>query len=186
MRRAVRPFFRPLIDRPHAHLSNPEASRLSFVPDIDPGSLRPIARVRVLYADTDKMGVVYHASYLRYLELARVELIRAAGLPYTELEAEGLALPVTDIAVRYVAPARYDDLMTLRIALVRLSRVRVWFQYRIVVAAGDRPGLAHDVEILTGQTRHACVRVANGRPERMPKAVYDTLASCYTTDRGER
>lgn len=145
-----------------------------------PRELRPIARARVLYADTDRMGIVYHASYLRYLELARVELIRGAGLPYTELEALGLALPLTDICVRYVAPALYDDIMTVHIGLTRLTRVRVEFDYRIVVAPGDRHGLEHDVEILTGQTRHACVRVSTGRPERLPREVYDLLHSCYT------
>jgi acyl-CoA thioester hydrolase len=142
--------------------------------------LRPIAHARVLYADTDRMGIVYHASYLRYLELARVELIRGAGLPYTQLEARGLALPLTEIAVRYVAPAEYDDIMTIFIGLARLTRVRVEFDYRIVVAAGDRMGLDRDVEILTAQTRHACVRPATGRPERLPPEVYDLLHSCYT------
>jgi acyl-CoA thioester hydrolase len=145
-----------------------------------PVPLRPVARARVLYADTDRMGIVYHASYLRYLELARVELIRSAGLPYTDLENLGLALPLTEIAVRYVAPAEYDDIMTVHIGMSRLTRVRVDFDYRIVVAAGDRAGLGRDVEILTARTRHACVRVATGRPERLPVEVYDVLHSCYT------
>lgn len=152
----------------------------SFVGSVDGSRLRPVARARVLYADTDRMGIVYHASYLRYLELARVELIRAAGLPYVELEARGLALPLTEIAVRYVAPALYDDVMTVHIALSRLSRVRVCFRYRIVVEAGDRLALDEDVEILTAETRHACVRVATGRPDRLPDEVYDVLHSCYT------
>jgi acyl-CoA thioester hydrolase len=143
-------------------------------------ALRPVARARVLYADTDRMGIVYHASYLRYLELARVELIRDAGLPYTDLENLGLALPLTEIHVRYVAPAQYDDIMTVHVGLSRLTRVRVAFDYRIVVAGGDRAALAHDVEILTARTQHACVRVSTGRPERLPGAVYDLLHSCYT------
>jgi acyl-CoA thioester hydrolase len=142
--------------------------------------LRPVARARVLYADTDRMGIVYHASYLRYLELARVELIRGAGLPYTELEKLGLGLPLTEIFVRYVAPALYDDIMTVHIGVSRLTRVRIDFDYRVVVAAADRAGSSADVEILTAQTRHACVRVATGRPERLPVPVYEVLQSCYT------
>jgi acyl-CoA thioester hydrolase len=142
--------------------------------------LRPVARVRVLYADTDKMGIAYHAAYLRYMELGRVELIRGAGLPYTAMESQGLALPLTDIAVRYSSPALYDDRMTIGIALSLVTRVRVHFDYRIVVAAGDRDGLREDVEILTAQTRHACVRVETGKPERMPAAVYELLKACYT------
>jgi acyl-CoA thioester hydrolase len=142
--------------------------------------LRPVARVRVLYADTDKMGIAYHASYLRYMELGRVELIRGAGLPYTAMESQGLALPLTDIAVRYSSPALYDDRMTIHIGLSLVTLVRVHFDYRIVVAAGDREDLAHDVEILTAQTRHACVRSETGRPERMPEPVYALLKACYT------
>jgi acyl-CoA thioester hydrolase len=149
-------------------------------PSIDPERLRAVARVRVLYADTDKMGIAYHAAYLRYMELGRVELIRAAGLPYTAMESLGLALPLTDIAVRYTSPALYDDRMTINIGLSLVTPVRVHFDYRIVVAAGDRENLEQDVEILTAQTRHACVRRETGRPERMPAAVYDLLKACYT------
>ncbi len=143
--------------------------------------LRPVARVRVLYADTDKMGIAYHAAYLRYMELGRVELIRSAGLPYTTMESQGLALPLTDIAVRYTSPALYDDRMTIHIGLSLVTRVRVHFDYRIVVAAGDRQDLAHDVEILTAQTRHACVRRETGRPERMPAPVYELLKACQSS-----
>jgi acyl-CoA thioester hydrolase len=155
------------------------------IESVPPAALRPIARARVLYADTDRMGIVYHASYLRYLELARVELIRGAGLPYSELEDLGLGLPLTEITVRYVAPAEYDDIMTMHIGLSRLTRVRVEFDYRIVVAAGDRRNLSTDVEILTAKTRHACVRGSTGRPERLPLEVYDVLHSCYTAIESE-
>jgi acyl-CoA thioester hydrolase len=149
-------------------------------PPVDIGRLRPVARVRVLYADTDKMGIAYHASYLRYMELGRVELIRGAGLPYTTMEAQGLALPLTDIAVRYTSPALYDDRMTINIGLSLVTSVRVHFDYRIVVVAGDRGGATEDVEILTAQTRHACVRRETGRPERMPAPVYELLRNAYT------
>ena len=137
-----------------------------------------MARARVLYADTDKMGIVYHASYLRYMELGRVELIRGAGLPYTVMESQGLGLPLTEINVRYRSPAQYDDQMTINVGLALVTRVRVHFEYRIVVAAGDRDGLTEDVEILTAQTRHACVARETGRPARMPAQVYDVLRSC--------
>ena len=142
--------------------------------------LRPVARVRVLYADTDKMGIAYHAAYLRYMELGRVELIRGAGLPYTAMESQGLALPLTDIAVRYSSPALYDDRMTIHIGLSLVTLVRVHFDYRILVEAGDRQGVQQDVEILTAQTRHACVRGETGRPERMPAAVYELLKACQS------
>jgi acyl-CoA thioester hydrolase len=155
-----------------------------FVPQLSI-ALRPVARVRVLYADTDKMGVVYHASYLRYLEMARVEFIRDAGYPYGAMESDGFALPVTDLAIRYRASALYDDVMTIEAGLAFLSRVRVHFHYRVTVRAGDRPPYAGgnvdaDVEILTAQTRHCCLGLAEGRPAALPNEVYDLLRSCYT------
>ena len=67
------------------------------------------ARVRVIYGDTDQMGVVYYANYLRYFEFARSELLRAHGRSYRDMEAEGLSLPVVEATCRYVAPARYED-----------------------------------------------------------------------------
>ena len=150
-----------------------------FVDEPDPERLRRVARVRVLYADTDKMGIAYHGAYLRYLELARVELIRGAGLPYTVLESRGLALPLTDLAIRYRSPAVYDDFMTLHVGVGLLTPVRVHFDYRVMVHAGDRAALDEDVAILTAQTRHACVRLADGRPERLPPEVVKVLGSCY-------
>lgn len=150
-----------------------------LLPTIDVSTLQPVCRVRVLYADTDKFGIVYHASYLRYLELARVELIRASGLPYTELEAVGLGLPLTEMAVQYRAPALYDDQMTIKIGVSLLTRVRMFFDYEVVVAPGDRAGLDEERVLLHAQTRHACVRREDGRPDRLPVAVYERLRSCY-------
>lgn len=150
-----------------------------LLPALDTSSLQPACRVRVLYADTDKFGIVYHANYLRYLELARVEFIRAAGLPYTELEAVGLGLPLTDMAAQYRAPALYDDQMTIKIGISVLTRVRIFFDYQVVVAAGDRAGLDEELTLLFAQTRHACVRREDGRPDRLPVAVYERLRSCY-------
>ncbi|MCR9160889.1 MAG: acyl-CoA thioesterase [Nannocystaceae bacterium] len=143
--------------------------------------LQAVAAVRVLYADTDKMGIVYHGSYLRYLEMARVECIRQAGVPYTELEDEGLALPVSDLAVRYHAPALYDDRMTLEVGLSMVTPARVHFDYRIVVLAGDRRGLSADLDILVAQTRHACIVVGEGRPRALPERVFDVLRARVTS-----
>ena len=69
---------------------------------------------RVPYADTDQMGVVYYANYLEYFERSRTEMLRAAGLPYSELEKKGIILPVSEAYCKYLGPARYDDLPTFR------------------------------------------------------------------------
>lgn len=143
--------------------------------------MTPVATPRVLYADTDKMGIVYHASYLRYLEMARVEFIRKLGMPYTELEDLGFALPLSELAVRYQTPGLYDDRMTVEVGLSLVTRVRLHFEYRVRVLAGDRRGLARDVDLLVAQTRHACVRAQDGRPQRLPEAFYDLLRQRVTS-----
>ncbi len=94
------------------------------------------ARVRVRYAETDQMGVVYHANYLVWFEIGRVELIRHMGLDYSRLEQEeGCLIAVAEATARYKAPARYDDelLVQTRLAGVRGSVLR--FAYRILRAA---------------------------------------------------
>lgn len=135
---------------------------------------------RVLYADTDKMGIAYHGAFFRYMEMARVELLRAVGLPYTEMEKLGLGLPLSDTAVRFRRPAHYDDLVTIHAGLVLASRVRVHFQYRFEVAAGDRADAHEAIEILIAETRHACVRREDARIERMPIAVHERLRAAMT------
>ncbi len=80
---------------------------------------------RVPYADTDQMGVVYYANYLVYFERGRTEMFRSAGLPYSELEKQGLFLPVSEAYCKYQASAHYDDLLTFRSWIAELGRVRV-------------------------------------------------------------
>ncbi len=90
------------------------------------------ARVRVRYAETDQMGVVYHANYLVWFEVGRVELIRAMGLSYKQIEEAGCMIAVVEATARYRAPARYDDdlVVETRLAASRGSVIR--FEYRVV------------------------------------------------------
>lgn len=140
-----------------------------------------VATPRVLFADTDKMGIVYHASYLRYLEMARVEFIRESGWPYTEFEDLGLGLPLSELAVRYHSPGLYDDRMSLQVGLSLVTPVRLHFDYRVRVLAGDRRGLERDIDLLSAQTRHACVRAQDGRPQRLPDHFYEALLPLMTS-----
>ena len=118
------------------------------------------ARVRVIYGDTDQMGVVYYANYLRYFEFARSELLRAHGRSYREMEAEGLSLPVVEATCRYIAPARYEDVLLVGIEVPAISRVTLTFRYQVT-----REGES-DV-LCTGSTLHACLG-RTGRPARLP------------------
>uniref|UniRef100_A0A832MLN2 Acyl-CoA thioesterase n=1 Tax=Eiseniibacteriota bacterium TaxID=2212470 RepID=A0A832MLN2_UNCEI len=124
--------------------------------------------VRVRYADTDQMGVAYHANYLRWFEVGRAELLRSLGTSYREVEASGLALPVVEARCRYLRPARYDDLLAIETAVARLGRASVTFAYRIV-REPDGDLLAH------GTTEH-CFLDHEGRPSRPPAALAELLA----------
>ena len=124
--------------------------------------------IRVIYGDTDQMGVVYYANYLRFFEAARNEFIRAKGLRYRDFEAEhGLLLPVVEAAVQYKQPARYDDLLTVEISLTEVRRASARFGYRI---------LRGEELLVTGHTVHACVGL-DGRVQRMPKELLARLGA---------
>jgi len=147
----------------------------TFTPTLT-ADLYPAATARILYADTDQMGIVYHASFFRYLELARINLLRSAGVSYTEFERAGLGLPLIEVGVRFASPGLYDDLITIHAGLSRITRVRVSVQYRVMVEAGDRDGTTEPVEILTAETRHCCVALADTKPARIPEIAYERLA----------
>jgi acyl-CoA thioester hydrolase len=116
--------------------------------------------VRVRYAETDQMGIVYHANYLVWFEIGRVELLRKRGLPYRELEErEGCYIVVTRANAKFHAPARYDDLLTIRTRIKRLNSRLVEFEYEVLDEAGRT--------IATGETAHL-VTDRNGRPRRLP------------------
>ena len=94
--------------------------------------------VRVNYSETDQMGVAYHGQYLVWLDVARTEHLRACGASYRELEAEGLRLAVSEVAVRYRHPARFDDLVRVRCWVRALASRRVEFGYAVEDSRDDR------------------------------------------------
>jgi acyl-CoA thioester hydrolase len=98
------------------------------------GVVRPASetRVRVRYAETDQMGVVYHSNYLIWFEVGRVEFIRQLGLNYKQMEEEGCGIAVVDVHVRYKAPARYDDELVIETRLLAARGAVVRFGYRIL------------------------------------------------------
>jgi acyl-CoA thioester hydrolase len=124
--------------------------------------------VRVRYAETDKMGVVYYANYLVWFEVGRTDLLRESGWDYRDMENEGYALPVIEAHCTYREAAKYDDVLDVRTTGMLLSPVRVQFTYEIVRAA-DAAMLA------TGTTIHATLDRA-GRPCRLPERVRTWLS----------
>ncbi|MCR6719489.1 MAG: acyl-CoA thioesterase [Chitinophagaceae bacterium] len=95
-------------------------------------------KIRVRYAETDQMGVVYHGNYFQYFEVARAESIRHLGLTYADMEKMGVIMPVIEVQCRYLRPARYDDLLTVRIMLHELPvNHKVEFHHEILNEQGE-------------------------------------------------
>ncbi|MGH7828308.1 MAG: acyl-CoA thioesterase [Candidatus Binatia bacterium] len=115
---------------------------------------------RVIYGDTDQMGIVYYANYLRWFEKGRSELLRRIGLPYAEIEREGFHFPVIEVTCRYHKPARYDDTVIIETELAVISRATLSFNYKIYKDNEKGP-------VAEGSTRHGCVN-ASGRLVRIP------------------
>lgn len=120
--------------------------------------------LRVIYGDTDQMGVVYYGNYLRFFEVGRTELLRQKGLRYRDVEERyGILLPVVDAQVRYRHPARYDDLLLIETEVAALGKASIRFAYRIL--------RNEDAKLLAeGSTTHACVDESH-RPVRLPDEV---------------
>jgi acyl-CoA thioester hydrolase len=118
-----------------------------------------VTEVRVRYAETDQMGVVYHANYLAWCDIARTDLIRAlGGMTYAEIEREGIALAVVEAQLRYKKPARYDEVIriTTRVTEVRSRVVRFDYDIRTVDGAAIASGYTTLVA-MTREGRGACI-----------------------------
>lgn len=116
--------------------------------------------LRVRYAETDQMGVAHHAVYPVWFELARSELARACGVPYASWEEKGYYLVVTEVRCRYLKPARYDQLITVEVAVANLKSRGVVFSYRVKDERGQL--------LAEGETHHVLVSQKDGRPAVFP------------------
>jgi acyl-CoA thioester hydrolase len=134
----------------------------------DGSGLETASAVRVRYAETDKMGVVYYSNYLVWFEVGRCDWLRSRGRSYSELEAAGLALPVVEAHCEYRQPARYDDELDIRTTAALLSPVRVEFRYAVVRRCDGRVAAL-------GHTVHAVID-RNGRPCRLPHDVRELFS----------
>lgn len=124
--------------------------------------------LRVRYAETDKMGVVYYANFLVWFEVARADLLRSLGWTYREMEAAGVSLPVIEAHCEYARPARYDDEIEIRTEGQMVSPVRMRFNYTVVRRADQ-------IVAAQGHTLHAAVD-SSGRPCRLPARVKEVFS----------
>ena len=127
-----------------------------------------VSTVRVRYAETDKMGVVYYANYLVWFEVARTDWLRETGWTYRAMEHEGFALPVIEAHCDYKISARYDDEIRIETTARLVSAVRLAFDYTVVRAADA-------ALVASGYTVHASID-GSGRPVRLPARVKELFA----------
>lgn len=121
------------------------------------------APIRVIYAHTDKAGVVYYANYLQFFETGRTEFFRSLGKSYADFERDGILLTVVEASCRYLRPARYDDLITVRTWISRLRRTRIDFSYEIIGPSGQT--------LCNGMTILGCIDAQTGRPRELPEGM---------------
>jgi acyl-CoA thioester hydrolase len=133
--------------------------------------------VRVIYGDTDQMGVVYYANYLRFFEGARSHFIRNLGLSYGEIERRGILLPVLEASVQYLKSARYDDVLLVHLSQTH-TRVKIRFEYRVHRQSDD-------AVLALGHTVHVCVG-PELKPTRAPDWLLEKLDGRGRTPEGNQ
>ncbi len=128
-------------------------------------------QIRVRYAETDQMGYVYYGNYSTYYEVARVEALRSLGFSYKELEESGIIMPVLENKSKYIRPALYDDLLTVRLSIKERPATRMTFSYEIYNEANT---LIH-----IGETILVFVNSSTGRPCQAPQHLLELMERYY-------
>jgi acyl-CoA thioester hydrolase len=124
-------------------------------------------QVRVRYAETDQMGYVYYGNYATYYEVGRVEALRSVGFSYSQMEADGIMMPVLENHSRFIQPGRYDELLTIRTSIREMPGIRIRFHYEIF---NEQNELIH-----TGETLLTFLKTDTHRPCRPPQYLLDIL-----------
>ena len=124
-------------------------------------------KIRVRYAEVDRMGYVYYGNYATFFESARTEMLRSLGYTYKEWEDNGILLPVREMKIRYHAPAFYDDLLTVRTIIKNIPAARISFFHEIFNEKGDM--------LCTGNLDLVFVSKETGRPTRAPQEFIDAI-----------
>ena len=130
-----------------------------------------LTQFRVRYGETDQMGVVYHGNYANYLELGRIEWLRKFGISYKEMEATGIMLPVINININYLKPAKYDDLLTLKTTLTSLPSATISFEYELFNE--------QDELLTTATTKLVFINIEKNRPTRAPEYLMKKLLAIW-------
>ncbi|MGZ3577583.1 MAG: acyl-CoA thioesterase [Syntrophales bacterium] len=128
---------------------------------------RSHVNIRVIYADTDAMGIVYHTNYIKWFEIGRTELLRGVGIVYAEMEAQGYNLPLTEVYCNYLFPAKYDQIVVVETELEYLKRASMKFIYTIWDEDREKA-------LVEGYTVHACINDL-GKIVRIPQFILEKV-----------
>jgi acyl-CoA thioester hydrolase len=130
-------------------------------------SKKNLTKIRVTYADTDAMGIVYHTNYIKWFEIGRAELLRELGIPYSKIEIMGYNLPLTEVNCHYLYPARYDQVVLVETEILFLKRATVKFSYSIYDETKEKV-------LVEGESVHACLN-KQGKIVRIPADIADKI-----------
>jgi len=128
-------------------------------------------QIRVRYAETDQMGYVYYGNYATYYEVARVESFRKLGYAYKNLEDQGVMMPVLELKTKYIQPAKYDDLLTVKVSIPEMPNVRITYLYEIYNESGTK--------LNEGETQLVFIDMQRNKPTRIPEVMKNLLLPYY-------
>ncbi len=138
---------------------------------LEPLTVYHRSELRTRYGETDQMGIVWHGNYLYYFEIGRTELLRAAGLPYAEIEARGVIFPVIETTLQFKTPARYDDLLYIHTTATIQRSPILHLEYKITRKEQD----GSETLIVQGHTKLAFAQTGTVKPIRPPQWFFDAL-----------
>ena len=127
-------------------------------------------KIRVRYAETDRMGYVYYGNYSSFFEVARVEMLRSLGINYRDLEDDGVMLPVLEYRIKYYKPAYYDDELTIKVIMKELPGVGIHFDYKTYVG---------ETLVNEADTTLVFVNIKSGRPQMIPDDLLEIFEKHY-------
>lgn len=128
-------------------------------------------QTRVRYAETDQMGYVYYGNYATYFEVARVEALRSLGFRYRNLEEQGILMPVRELNTRFIQPAKYDDLLTIKVSIREMPDVKIIFDYEVYNE--------EEQKLSTGNTTLVFVNEKSGKLVRTPRPLVILLENYF-------
>lgn len=130
-------------------------------------SKKNLTKIRVIYADTDALGIVYHTNYIKWFEIGRGELLRELGIPYSQIENMGYNLLLTEVNCHYLYPARYDQIVFIETQIIFVKRASIKFSFIIWDEKQEKA-------LVEGESVHACIN-KQGKIVRIPREITEKI-----------